>query len=157
MWNSAYKLDFSRSWHFDNETLELQYILSAKEKTESLNDLLYSFSKEPCPVRGCAAPNDKVDYESNWRKWSVANDWPKKRVPGSGANVTIESSWRMYVDVSEVNVEKIEIQGHLEFDNKRDVVFNATWVSKLTLFTCREGMFIAYVYRLSLLEVMASL
>ena len=127
--NSLNRFDLIRSWHFNNETLQLQYILSAKGRTANLSDLSYSFSKEPCPVEGCPAPSiGNNGYESRWRRWSVSSDWPNNQVPLPGANVTINSSWRMYVDVAEVNVEKLEIQGILQFEDTRDIVFNATWV-----------------------------
>ena len=119
----------SRSWHFNNRSLELQYILSTRSKSAELSDLIYSFSKEPCPVDGCPVPViDDSGYETNWRRWSNPLDWPNERVPLSGSNVTILSSWKMYLDVAEVNVEKLEIQGKLKFEDKKDVVLNATWV-----------------------------
>lgn len=122
---------FLRSWHFDNRSLELQYILSARGQTAGLSDLIYRFSKEPCPVSGCPplVIEDPDGYENTWRRWSVASDWPDNRVPAAGSNVTIQGRWKMYLDLPEVDVEKLEIQGKLKFEDTRDIVLNATWVS----------------------------
>lgn len=121
--------DNHTSWHFNNETLQFQYILSAKGQTSNLSDLSYTFSKEPCPVGGCPVPViGSNGLESRWRRWSVPSDWPNNQVPLPGSNVTINSTWKMYVDVAEVNVEKLEIQGVLQFEDTQDIVFNATWI-----------------------------
>ena len=80
-------------------------------------------------MTGCPRPDPgDTDQEAGWRRWSVASDWPDNRVPLSGSNVTIQSSWKMYLDLPEVDVEKLDIQGRLKFEDSRDVVLNATWV-----------------------------
>jgi plastocyanin len=117
------------SWHFDNKTLELQYILSARGQTAELSDLEYGFSKEPCPVTGCPAPKPgDSDEEDDWRRWSNPLDWPDSRVPLPGSNVTIEGTWKMYLDLPEVDVEKLDIKGRLKFKDSHDIVLNATWI-----------------------------
>lgn len=50
-------------------------------------------------------------------------------MPAAGSNVTIQGRWKMYLDLPEVDVEKLEIQGKLKFEDTRDIVLNATWVS----------------------------
>ena len=112
--------------------MAVEYILSGKGKSQPLSDLIYSFSKEPCPVSGCPVPDvgGEEEYESTWRRWSNPSHWPNNAVPSSGGDVVIEKKWKMYLDVPEVNVSKLEILGKLQVEDQRDVVINATWVRR---------------------------
>lgn len=120
-----------RSWHFDNVTNKLTYLLSAN--STSASQISYMFREEPCPISGCPQPSGEEEpLEGYFRYWSNANHWITGRVPGGTVNgrrenVTILSRWKMIIDVSSIEVDRLTILGHLEF-GQLDINLTASMV-----------------------------
>eukprot|EP00117_Sycon_ciliatum_P037364 scpid335/ scgid27970/ Fibrocystin-L; Polycystic kidney and hepatic disease 1-like protein 1 len=109
-------LDHHRSWHFDNSTNMLTYLLSGNGSSLGGSDeLLFNFQREPCPVAGCPVPDGGAEpYENFFRYWSKASDWPTGRVPVAGQNITILTRWKMIMDVNPPVMDRLTVLGHLE-------------------------------------------
>ena len=106
-----------RSWHFDNVTNELSYLLSGNRSTS--NVISYTYEEDPCPVAGCPVPEyEDEPLETDFRYWSNPLQWASGRVPDPGENITILSRWKMMVDVDNVVVDHLTVRGHLEFAHK---------------------------------------
>lgn len=54
-----------RSWHINNETNVVTYLISGGNLTSENNNVTYEYSYEPCPRDGCPPPGiDFGPYEA---------------------------------------------------------------------------------------------
>lgn len=59
--------------------------------------------------------------------------WPGGMLPEEGADVTIEGTWRMLLDISPPPLGTVYIFGELKFQDSQDLNFSANIVSTLAL------------------------
>ncbi len=55
--------------------------------------------------------------------------WPGGMLPVEGADVTIEGTWRMLLDISPPTLGTVYVFGELKFQDNQDLNFSANIVS----------------------------
>ena len=99
-------------------------------KKRGFTELTAVFCEKTCPES-----SNKNVIEKRERLWDVAGDWKKDGdntpagvVPIEGADVIIENTWNMIVNVDTASLKSLKVLGHLSFRNEYDT---ATLKSKV--------------------------
>src|SRR6476620_5901922 len=62
------------------------------------------------------------------KRWSDAATWPDKKVPGKDAVVTIEKDMNVVLDVSQMPLRSLTINGKLSFVDNKDLELSTEWI-----------------------------
>lgn len=99
------------SYYDDRNNYNLYYRLSG-DSTLQKALLQYNNCETNC--------QSVLDYEDKIRVWSNGNDWPSGNVPSKGESVTVDSRWRMILDIPTEELQELRIKGLLFPDSSKD-------------------------------------
>ena len=68
----------------------------------------------------CPEDDDDESSEDEFRYWSNPLDWPNGALPKDGDDVTIESAWKMVLDVPSAKLKILRISGTLIVDSTKE-------------------------------------
>src|ERR1700682_424542 len=70
----------------------------------------------------------KASTPASAKRWSDADTWPDKKVPGKDAAVTIHKDMNAVLDVTPPVLRSLTINGKLSFADNKDLELTPEWI-----------------------------
>ena len=120
----------SGSWHWDNSSLTLSYIIANSQAKSPFLDVSINFQAYKCRYLNCVFPTKPVSRPpitsrpNNALFWSNTSTWieftGQSQLPSAYSSVKIPENYYVVVDIQLPPFKHLQIDGVLEFDDSLD-------------------------------------